>query len=171
MLDTFHSLAPAAVRFTVSVFGEGISVHLLRKLRTEFIRLNLAVQIYSVAFEPNVQVLFNEDFDDDAVIFADAEQSRSGSEFAIPEATCYVVAQNLPAYRVSYYAPKDSQSPRDVLLDCVREWSHLSWLSVKPGSEKRTISYPLQIVGLIRKSRPLTAHISRYEFLPSADRI
>jgi hypothetical protein len=168
----FETFKPARAKFTIAILGEGISTDLLQVLKEELGQLEFEVGIFAIAPEPKVQVLFRGDFDDDAVIFAEPEQSRMGREnLAAPAANCYVVSQYLPAYCVSYYGGKPEGPAKDILLEQVREWSHLSWLTVKPGSEKRTVSYPLQIVALIRKTAPLCSHISMYEFLPSSEQI
>jgi hypothetical protein len=172
MQDACQSLAPTQVRFTLAVFGEGITLPLQNLLEAVFGAVNLNVHIFAIAPQPNVQAAFSEDFDDDAIVFDEPEQGRSGpGEFVRPDATCFVIAQRLPAYSVSYYARDARRPPDEVLREHVREWSHISWLSVKPGSEKRTIAYPFQIVVLIRKAEPLAAHVTRYEFLPSVERI
>jgi hypothetical protein len=172
MQDACQSLTPTQVRFTLAVFGEGITMALQNMLESVFASLHLTVRIFAIAPQPNVQATFSEEFDDDAIVFDTPEQSRNGpGEFVTPDATCFVVARHLPAYSVSYYARDARKPPDEILREHVREWSHITWLSVKPGSEKRTIAYPFQIVVLIRKTSPLAAHVSRYEFLPSTERI
>jgi hypothetical protein len=171
MTDAVRLLVGVSVRFTVSVLGVGISRELLGSLRASFNGLN--VLIFAVNPEPAVQVIFRDAFDDDAVIFGDQEQFREGDErvFQEADACCYVVARSLPAYSASLYLDKPGKKAKELLLEFVRDMSHLSWLSVKPGSELRTISLPPQVVALLRKITPPCSLLSRYEFLPSIERI
>ena len=159
------------VRFTISVLAEGLSPELLSQIETALGPFLPNTTIFSVSPEPTVQVLFKEEFQDDAVIIADAEQYRSSTdgEFARPYATCYVVAHTLPAYSVCVYTKPTVTSPETTLMEYVKQMSHLSWLSVKPGSRSRTISYPPHICALIRKNSASTTILSRYEFLPSIE--
>lgn len=159
------------VRFTISVLAEGLSRSLLEQIELSLGPFLGSTTIFAVSPEPTVQVLFREDFQDDAVIFSDAEQFRGSAfgEFAPPFATCYVVAHTLPAYSVSVYTRLSLTTPENTCLEYVKQMSHLSWLSVKPGSRSRTISYPPHICALIRKNSASTTLLSRYEFLPSTE--
>ena len=61
------------------------------------------------------------------------------------------------------------ETPEDTVRAYAKHMSHMSWLSVKPGSENRTISYPPHVCALIRKNTPPTTILSCYEFLPSTE--
>ncbi|KAK8888056.1 hypothetical protein M9Y10_039116 [Tritrichomonas musculus] len=87
--------------------------------------------------------------------------------FVPPSVTCYVMSKYQPPYMVSIYRNGNDQQ----LLKYVTKVSHLSWLSVKPGDEKRTISYPPHICALLRKNDCRCLTISRFEFLPSQEKI
>jgi hypothetical protein len=171
MADIVRFLDGVLVKFTLSVFAEGISAQTLDAMRAEFRRFD--VTIFTVSPQPAIQVLFKEDFEDDAIIFTTPEQFREApdSELRKPDATCFVAAHSLPAYCVSIYQPEDPVSAKDLLYSYVRDVSGMSWLSVKPGSEKRTMSLPPHIVALIRKNAPEVSVFARYEFLPSTERI
>jgi hypothetical protein len=171
MLKVAGLLAGARVRFTLVVLAQGISQRRLDELLLNM--RDLEVQVFTVVPEPAVQVMFNEEFDDDAVISGVAEQFREDldGEFVDPDASCFVVARSLPAYSASVYGIGDPTRAKEVLLKFVTSMSHLSWLSVKPGSEMRTISIPPQVVALLRRIEPSCAVLSRYEFLPSIERI
>jgi hypothetical protein len=171
MTDALRFLSSVRVRFTVAVIGSGISRELLASLRSAF--GGLEVIILAVNPEPAVQVIFRDVFDDDAVIFSDSEQCREGDEKICEpgEATCYVVARSLLAYSASVYMRSSAEEAKEVLLDFAKQMSHLSWLSVKPGSELRTISIPPHVVALLRKLASPCSMLSQYEFLPSIERI
>lgn len=81
---------------------------------------------------------------------------------ANPEATCYVLSQLHPAYKVSIY----KGGGQERLLQFVKTMSHLSWLSVKPGCENRSSSYPPHINALIQQNKSNCTRISQFEFLP-----
>lgn len=94
--------------------------------------------------------------------------SLSGDDcYVKPSATCYVLSKYQPPYMTSIYRG----GSRDQLLNYVTKMSHLSWLSVKPGDEKRTISYPPHICALLRKNDCSCLTISRFEFLPYHEKI
>jgi hypothetical protein len=124
--------------------------------------------LFAVCPAPAVQVVFKEAFDDDALIFTKREQCWQG-EFVEPVASGFVVSQHHPAYLCSLYVCHENEKPRVVLRDYVQNMSDLSWLSVKPGSEKRTIAYPPHICALLRKNHEDTLVVSRFEFLPSSE--
>ena len=171
MRSCIDMLPGVTVRFTVSVLAEGISRRLLHHIESALGPLLSSTTIFAVSPEPTVQVLFKEEFQDDAVIFSAAQQFRASSddEFEPPLATCYVVAHTLPAYGVSLYTKPATGTPEDTVRAYAKHMSHMSWLSVKPGSENRTISYPPHVCALIRKNTPSTTILSRYEFLPSTE--
>ena len=172
--DAKQLLYGAEVQFTVSILAEGISEDLYDEICQTFGSELDKVTLFAVSPAPNVQVLFKEQFKDDAVIFAPVEQfmeSCDGKEYKKALATCYVVAHTLPAYSVSLYTNDVWKPPETCVLEYAKQMSHLSWLSVKPGSESRTISYPPHICALLRKTGPLVQRICRYEFLPSLERI
>lgn len=172
-IQLFHGIE---LKFTLTILAEGISSELYKEISDSFGQTMNSFTLFAVSPAPTVQVLFEEQFDDDAVIFAPAEQflqSYSGTEYMKPQSTCYVVAHTLPAYSVSLYSnPAFNWKPADeFVLEYAKQMSHLSWLSVKPGSEVRTISYPPHISALLRKTGAYVKRVSRYEFLPSLERI
>jgi hypothetical protein len=171
MVDLARLLTGTQVRFTLVLLAEGISRGRLERLLRQM--NDLEIEIFTVVPEPAVQVMFNEEFDDDAAISGVAEQFREDldGEFIDPDASCFVVARSLPAYSASVYGIGNQERAREVLLHFVTAMSHLSWLSVKPGSEMRTISIPPHVVALLRRIEPSCTVLSRYEFLPSIERI
>jgi hypothetical protein len=171
MVDAIRSLSGISVRFTFSVLGSGISQRRLKNFRAVFRGMDVA--LFALTPEPTIQVMFRDTFKDDAVIFTDPEHFRlmDGGDLAQPDANCSVTAQLFPAWRASVYGQESPETAKAVLTAFVREMSQLSWLSVKPGSEARTVSIPPHIVALLRKVMPTYGAFSRYEFLPSTERI
>ena len=97
----------------------------------------------------------------------DGPDAVQQEHYVQPSATCYVMSKFQPPYMASIYRRGGNQQ----LLEYVTKMSHLSWLSVKPGDEKRTISYPPHICALLRKNNCTCLTISRFEFLPSQEKI
>ena len=163
--------AGSEVNFTISVLAGGVTAELREHILNTLGPIGVNITLFAVSPEPTVQVLFREEFQDDAIIVSDAQQFHStvDGEFERPLATCYVVAHVLPAYSVSLYTRPIYGTAESTVRDYVRHMSHLSWLSVKPGAEGRTISYPPHVCALIRKIMPSTTVLSRYEFLPSTE--
>ncbi|KAK8877837.1 hypothetical protein M9Y10_004600 [Tritrichomonas musculus] len=174
--DACLLLSGIEIKFTLSILAEGITNELFKEINDTFGKAMNNFSLFAVSPAPTVQVLFEEQFEDDAVIFAPAEQfleSCNGSDYMKPQSTCYVVAHTLPAYSISLYSnPVWNWKPaNDFVFEYAKQMSHLSWLSVKPGSEMRTISYPPHICALLRKTGACVKRVSRYEFLPSLERI
>ena len=174
--DASLLLSGMELKFTLSILAEGISSELYKEISETFGQAMNNFTLFAVSPAPTVQVLFEEQFDEDAVIFASAEQfleNINGNEYMKPQSTCYVVAHTLPAYSVSLYSnPVWNWKPaNEIVFEYAKQMSHLSWLSVKPGSEVRTISYPPHICALLRKTGAYVKRVSRYEFLPSMERI
>lgn len=169
-LDAVHASKVADMNITITILGEGITEQLISEINEKFSVSFPNFMLFSVYPSPLVQVVFDEDFDDDAIIYSTLEQQWAG-EFKPPLASCYVVSHEHPPYHVSVYTQGAWKSPETNIMDYVKQMSHLSWLSVKPGSEKRTISYPPHICALLRKSSMQTLVVNQFEFLPSTERI
>jgi hypothetical protein len=161
-------LTTCDTRVTFAVLGEGISSELFAAIERRFGQLLKQTSIFAVAPAPAVQVIFKDKFDDDVVVTAAFEQVAEGT-FMQPLATCVVASQSQPPYTCSLYYSAQRGEPEGLLIEYVTNMSHLSWLSVKPGSEKRTISYPPHICALLRKNHGETLVVSRFEFLPSTE--
>lgn len=151
------------------------------------------IDLFTFYHAPSVKAIFNEEFNDDIVVFERQEitngikmmhvklpkpiqeQSQaptdgitSNVKFVIdhpanPESTCYVLSPHHQAYKVSIY----KGGGQERLLQFVKTMSHLSWLSVKPGHEYRTSSYPPHINALIQQNKSHCTSISQFEFLPT----
>jgi hypothetical protein len=158
------------VKLTLTILGEGISEELFVEIQNKLGKNLKRTAVFAVCPAPAVQVVFRDVFDDDALIFAQREQCWQG-EFREPIISGYVVSQHHPAYLCLLYVCYDSERPQVVLRGYVQNMSYLSWLSVKPGSEKRTIAYPPHIGALLRKNHEDTLVVSRFEFLPSKESI
>jgi hypothetical protein len=169
LLNDFQAfLTGPDVRITFTVLGEGISADLFGAIERKFGQLLKITSVFAVAPAPAVQGLFKDVFDDDVVISAPMEQASDGA-FRLPLATCFVASQRQPAYACSLYFSAQRGEPEGLLMEYVKNMSHLSWLSVKPGSEKRTISYPPHVCALLRKNHSETLVVNRFEFLPSTE--
>ncbi|OHT09692.1 hypothetical protein TRFO_21310 [Tritrichomonas foetus] len=163
-------------KFTVSILGETICSSLLHECDAF---LPQGTELYAVYPAAAVRAHFDNEFADDVAIFDEQEISmglsihdQNGNLQTIekPAAACFVLSQHHPAYKASIYRGSGIDMS-NCLLEFVTQMSHLSWLSVKPGSDYRTISYPPHIAALLRKNNCSVFSISRFEFLPSNERI
>ena len=161
------------LRFTLSLLSEGMPKLIYKSINEKFKFIIDQMKLFTIFPCSSIQFDFNENFDDDIIVFDKLEQSIESKEgqFLPPEETCFVGSQNLPIYTVSLYSKDAWRNSKSILNDFVQRMSHLSWLSVKPGSEKRTISYPPHIAALLRKNHSRTDIISKFEFLPSKEKI
>lgn len=158
------------VRITISILAEGISKPLLDELKMKSMQLNLPITVFSVYPSATIQVSFKEDFKDDVIVYCDVEYVEEVCPNpAKPYATCFVVSKQEQPYSISLFT--ESFDPRMTLFDYAQNMSHLSWLSVKPTMEGRTISYPPHMMALLRKGNGPVAQISQLEFLPSKEKI
>jgi hypothetical protein len=160
LLTRFHS---PPIKITLTILGEGITEELFMAIMSGFAENFNELSVFAVSPAPAVQVRFIERFDDDALIRAPREQCRPFL-YRLPIETGYVVSQHQPAYSCSVY--NEAGWPLEVYA---AKMSGLSWLSVKPGSENRTISYPPHIFALLSTTEPETLTLSRFEFLPSTE--
>jgi hypothetical protein len=168
--DLADFLKDVEMRLTLTVLGEGIPEDLFLAIQNRLGRLSNRTCIFTVSPAPALQVVFGEAFDDDALIVTEPELCYAG-QHREPLITAYVVSQRHPAYICSLYAGDNKTNPRLILESYLRNMSHLSWLSVKPGSETRTISYPPHICALLRKNHADTWMVNRFEWLPSTETI
>lgn len=168
--DAVIAYKVSEVNVAITILAEGITKELHQKIQNEFGNEFSNFSLFAVHPTPALQVVFNEQFDDDAVIHENPEQMWEG-EYLPPLASCYVVSHNQPPYHISSYTPNSWKSPESIILEYAKSMSHLSWLSVKPGSEKRTISYPPHICALLRKTQMETLVVNQFEFLPSTEKI
>jgi hypothetical protein len=166
--DLVAFLRGTDVRLTLAILGEGITDAMMLALGSSFGPHFRTTVVVALTPAPAVQVVFAERFDDDAFILARHEQLREG-DFRAPLATAYVACRHHPTYTCSLYAADGP--PEQILLEYLKNMSHLSWLSVKPGAEKRTISYPPHICALLRKNHSETLVVNRFEFLPSKESV
>jgi hypothetical protein len=164
--DLISFLRGTEIRLTLAILGEGIRDSGIASIEKTFGPHFKKLTLVSLIPAPAVQVVFTEVFDDDAFILSKQEQLREGN-FRVPLATAYVASKHHPAYCCSLYLAEGP--PETTLLEYLKNMSHLSWLSVKPGAEKRTISYPPHICALLRKNHSETLVVNRFEFLPSKE--
>jgi hypothetical protein len=156
------------IEVTLSVLGEGITEEQFGFLENRVSVENERMSVYAISPAPAVQVCFGQEFEDDALLIEKREQIWEG-EFRQPLATGFVISKKKPAWMCSLYESESRESPPTVLFDFVKEMSSLSWLSVKPGAEKRTVSYPPHIAALLSQNGTDTRIVGRFEFLPSSE--
>jgi len=161
------------IRFTLSVLSEGISKQTYDQIMYEARLIKEKLTLFTIFPTSSIQCVLSEQCDDDIIVFDTMEQTYEleRHNYMKPEESCYVLSKHKPSYTVSLYTGDAWTNSRNILTDQVRGWSHLSWLSVKPGSEKRTISYPPHIAALLRKCHPETDIMCKFEFLPQNERI
>ncbi|OHT09936.1 hypothetical protein TRFO_21024 [Tritrichomonas foetus] len=160
-----QSLHDLNLRFTVTILGEGIYDPIFQDCNNF---LSIDIELYSVFPTPEIKCRFEQDFPDDVIVFSNVEQvGEAATRYAIPVSTCFIMSRYHPSYKISAY--RDSND--ELLKNFAKEMSHLTWLSVKPGDENRTISYPPHICALLRKNECSCLTISRFEFLPSLEKI
>lgn len=163
------------VKFTLSILSEGITQKLNQEIHQKIDPEILKnILLFAISPQPNIQCLFDENFDEDVLIFAPTEQfmqSTDGTEFLIPLCSCYVVSNFLHAYSISFYSNQMviSAAPQRHVYQFAHQMSNLSWLSIKPKCEKRTISYPPHISALLKKTNAPVKRIAKYEFVPSSE--
>ena len=149
---------------TLSILAEGLSASFLEEFKS---KLDQDILLFSVYPASTVQILFDEDFDDD-VIIEDVQQIAFSEQekYLEPISSVYIASKYHPSYKASVY-----HGSKEDLIEYVKTMSNLSWLSVKPGQEKRTISYPPHICALLRKNGCDTTVLSKFEFLPTTEQI
>jgi hypothetical protein len=145
---------------TLSVFADGIGDELMHAVVAAF---GPECQVFAIFPAPAVQARFGEAFDDDAIVHEDGAQARNG--MCEPVAGCFVISPNHGAYKVAIY----QGGGRDELVEYAKRVSALSWLTVRPGAEKRAVALPPQLVAMIRQSKTSVFDVARFEFLPSCD--
>lgn len=177
---------PLVKKLTITLLEEYLGQSDYEKFMQALTALPAEVDLFTFYHAPSVKALFSEDFKDDVAIFEKQEianglrmiqikqplnadqMGEPGVSFvfdfpANPESTCYVLSKNHQAYMVSIY----KGGGQERLLQFVKTMSHLSWLSVKPGHENRTSSYPPHINALIQQNKTRCSSISQFEFLPA----
>ena len=87
-----------------------------------------------------------------------------------PLVSCYVVSRRFPAYYLSLYYSSDPNYT-ETLKSIAINLSNLSWLSVRPGHEKRTIGYPPGFNLILQKIPANSSAVNKFEFLPYDDQL
>jgi hypothetical protein len=146
-------------RITFAALAEGLTKEQIGHIVKV---LGPGLDIFVLAPAPAVQARFTEDFCDDVVVFDDG---WNDGPFEQPLAACYVMSKRLPSYKCAIYRG----GGRDALANYAQQMSHLSWMSVKPGNEERTISYPPHLCSLLAQGRGSVFAVARFEFLPTPD--
>lgn len=129
------------------------------------------INLYTITATPYVQVYRSSKFKEDSIIFTNYEQTSTIPDGNVkPLLSCFVVSKRFPSYQLSLYFTSNSNQ-MDTLKSIATNLSNLSWLSVKPGSEKRTVGYPPGL-NLLFQKMPANSHaVNLFEFLPYNDLI
>lgn len=160
------------LRFTVSLFKEFITNKEFNQITSIFEGISEEIGIYTMFPESSIQLYSSPSLIDDAFIIAEPESHfRFESDIHIPIKSGFIVSNNHPPYSVSLLFHKSNNDGDSNLIEFVKHISHLSWLSVKPTSEKRTVSYPPHLAALLRKNNCDSRIVSNFEFLPSVERV
>jgi hypothetical protein len=149
-------------QITLTIFAEGVSRSLLDFLDAKFAN---GLQFFTIFPAPAVQARFSEEFTEDAIVFEQPEQMIEGERLVPATDSCYVVSQRHPAYKISIYRGGE----RKELAEYAQRMSGLSWLTARPGAEKRSLAFPSQLTAMIRHSNASVLVLSRFEFLPPSD--
>lgn len=129
------------------------------------------INIYTILPAPFIQVQYPFKTDEDGIIFSDYEQISNVSDFDMkPLVSCYVVSRRFPAYYLSLYYSSDPNYT-ETLKSIAINLSNLSWLSVRPGHEKRTIGYPPGFNLILQKIPANSSAVNKFEFLPYDDQL
>ena len=167
LVDLFQQIT---VKTTLTLLDEGITPELLSDINNNISTAKCEITLFSMFTSASTQCVFTESFLDDVVVFDKPEFSfQNETKYENPVLTCFVCSQNLQPYTCSLYT--QTFDPKSVLMDYVQRMSHLSWLSIKPGMENRTISYPPHMMALLRKANGPVAQLSMLEYLSSTERI
>ncbi|OHS93171.1 hypothetical protein TRFO_11982 [Tritrichomonas foetus] len=126
--------------------------------------------LYSIMPAPHVQVT-NLNTDEDVFIASDYEQTYEPIKDLVPPQSCgYVVSKRFPAYFLALYYTS-FPNPDEYLVTIAKGLSSLSWLTVRPGSEKRQIAYPPTMNLLLQKIPSTAMYTNMFEFLPCIEPI
>ena len=151
------------------ILSIGILVESISPRMIEQIKHIANINIYTITTAPYVQINYSSKTEEDSIIFTNYEQISSIPEGNTkPLLNCFVVSRRFPAYQLSLYHTSNANQ-MDTLKSIATNLSNLSWLSVKPGSEKRTTGYPPGLNLLFQKMPANTSIVNMFEFLPFND--
>ena len=174
MRDLKELLNEPNLCFAITVLTDNLSQKLLDELTSQMAEFTFA--IYACYPLNDVQVKLPPNVVADVIHFSSPEQHMAKRRKnmtetpATPLACCYVLNQNLPGYQMLCYKTI-TKMPEESTHLFVNLMHKLSWLSVKPLCEKRTVAYPPHILALLRKNNACTDIVAPYEFLPMIEKI
>ncbi|OHS95152.1 hypothetical protein TRFO_10631 [Tritrichomonas foetus] len=167
MVDIVSFLKDIEVDITFTILSESPSEDLVNNIISLFSRSLSSFSLFSIIPAPQIQIISQSEIIDDILIFDDVEVIAPSDQIvATPKCTCYVVAPDQPAYRISNFYNSKGETPKRFLQDFARNMSHLSWLAEDSQTKKRVLSFPPHIVALLRKIRAKTKFITGFDFLP-----
>ncbi|EAX92157.1 hypothetical protein TVAG_383300 [Trichomonas vaginalis G3] len=169
IIDVSQLLSSHPIKFTLTILAENLQNQLLNEVKVKM--SNFQIAVFSCFTSPQIQINIPDYIKDDIIVFAPPEtQFTLENDIAEPLSSCFVISSTLPPYQLSVYQCFDDL-PKVSLKKFATSMSMLSWLSVKPHCELRTVSSPPHICALLRKNNNLTDLISRYEFLPMVEKV
>ena len=171
MMDLHGLINDHNILFTLTVLGEFIPRKLFKQMEEKM--KDLQVEIFSCFPSGAIQVQLPENVVGDVVHFSEKEDqfSTDCEDKQEPLTSCFVLNKYLPGYQISCYLTLKTKDAVDSTMNFVNNMSKLSWLSVKPLCERRTIAYPPHICALLRKNNANTEFVAPYEFLPMREKI
>ena len=140
---------------TVTVYADSITNEFYQRLKAGL--SGLPVTILSLFPLTILQVRSLPDTD----FIVDASEVPFDNGTAIPSFRCIVGSSTLQSYTLAIY-----DGSQEKLHAVAREFSQMSWVSVKPGMENRTTSFPPHITGLLRVGSTNIKTLSPFDFLP-----
>ena len=137
-----HELIKGLSSFTnnetvVTIFSDGLNESIFEKLKSALSDL----QVIFVTLHTLCYIQTNVKTDNDFVVTTSEVPFFPGT--AQPSARCVVCSGSLQSYTLGIY-----DNSLDTLISIAYEFSAMSWVSIKPGMEKRTYSLPPHIAGL-----------------------
>ena len=170
-LDLIDFLKDINLKITFSLFSEGISNDLYEEIIQKFSNILNIISIFSLFPSPYIQFLTDFNFIDDGIVFSNIESQFIINNLKIPLSSCFIISKNQPSYQISLYFTNNNLNFNEELEFIAHQFSNLSWLSIKPTCELRTLSYPPHLSALLRKNNGITSIVSPFEFLPSTEKI
>jgi hypothetical protein len=151
------------VQISVGILGDAVSETHLPGL----IQAQIGAFVVSVMPAGAVQVARDLGFENDVFILAHVEYaSAAPPPGPSPVAAGTIVSRAHAAYAVALYSnPRRDLADDDALAWIAQEFSNLSWTSVRPGAETRTVAIPPHFAALMKAIRFPTLPYLRLEFI------
>jgi hypothetical protein len=151
------------VQVSVGILGDAVSEAHLHAL----LQAQLGAFVVSVMPAGAVQVARDLGFENDVVILAGPEYACAAAPPGpTPVAAGTLMSRAHGSYGVALYSnPRRELADDDALAWVAQEFSNLSWTSVRPGAETRTVALPSHFAALMKTIRFPTLPYVRLEFI------